>query len=150
MKKSFWALALVGAILLTFQTGCDKVSNVLNSYIRCSIDGRSFYATFATGTVVSGKLTILGAQSNGAESISLIIPDTIGAGVRPLSSIGLYTAQYKAAGVGVPSLSTSGYVNIESNDRTLKTLKGSFIFDVTSVSGVTSHVTGGSFSASYF
>ncbi len=142
------SILLVCLALGTGFGSCNKVTDVLTSYLRVSVDGTNWSSAVSTGTALAGRLTIAGSSLNGGTVVNILVPADIQPGDYSLSAVGSYSAQYKPDGVNIYS-AVSGNLTIEEHDQARKEIKGTFSFSALNVGGNTISLTDGSFSVSY-
>ena len=123
--------------------------------LTASIDNKAWTAVSIQALVTGGQLTIIGATSDGTQSIGLLLPANAAAGTQALgtanpSYLGEYTLISSSASTGF--ISTTGSVTITENNTSTSRIKGTFQFTAADPSGTvkTTHaITSGVFSVYY-
>ncbi|HVU98816.1 MAG TPA: DUF6252 family protein [Puia sp.] len=120
-----------------------------------SIDGKAFTAINIQAATTSGQMTIIGATSDGTQSIGLLLPANASPGTYNLgaanpSYLGAYTLISGSSSTGF--VSSAGSVTITSNNTGASRIKGSFQFtavDPTGSTTTTHAIASGVFSVYY-
>lgn len=123
--------------------------------LKASIDSKAFTAINIQATATSGQLTIIGATSDGTQSIGLLLPANVPPGTYALgaanpSYLGAYTLISGASSSGF--VSTTGSITITSNNTSTSRITGTFQFTAVDPSGATTathSITSGVFSVYY-
>ena len=123
--------------------------------LQALIDNKAFTAINIQAATTSGQLTIIGATSDGTQSIGLLLPANAAPGTYALgaanpSYLGAYTLISGASSTGF--VSTTGSITITSNNTSTSRIKGTFQFTAVDPTGTTttSHtIASGTFSVYY-
>jgi hypothetical protein len=119
--------------------------------LTASIDSVPWPGIGITVESLGGELAISGAQSDGSNAITLLLPSTSQPGSYSLADITLDNCQGVFNPTPSPSLvSTSGYVNVLVNDIVHSRIRGNFLFMATDPLGADSYtISDGYFSVYY-
>lgn len=127
-----------------------------NDTVTAAIDGGDWAGQSVQASVQDGALTIVGALSNGSQSIALIFPAGAAAGTYSLTANGVtpsYMAVYDVVSNGSNSADpgTSGSITILQNNTTTQRINGTFQFTTTdpNVANSNHSIANGYFSVSY-
>lgn len=109
--------------------------------LTASIDSKAFTAVNIQASNTSGELAIIGATSDGTQSIGLLLPVTATAGTYALDGtnptyLGAYTLINGSSSSGFAS--TKGSIVITSNNSATRRMAGTFEFTATDPSGMSS------------
>lgn len=123
--------------------------------LTASIDGKAWKGNTIEATVTSGQLSIIGASSDGSQTIGLLMPATATPGSYALdgsnpSYLGAYTQVANSTSTGL--VSTKGTLTILANNTSTRRIRGTFQFtakDPTGASTATHTVNSGVFSVHY-
>ncbi|HEY4110449.1 DUF6252 family protein [Puia sp.] len=123
--------------------------------LQASIDNKAWSAVNIQALTTGGQITIVGASSDGTQSIGLLLPANAAAGSYPLdgtnpSYLGAYTFISNSSSTGF--VSTKGTLTITENNTSTFRVKGTFTFtaaDPTRGTTTTHSITSGSFSVYY-
>jgi hypothetical protein len=124
--------------------------------VTAAIDGGDWAGQSVQASVTDGTLTVLGALSNGSQSIALIFPAGAAAGTYSLTANGVtpsYIAVYDQVANGVSSADpgTSGSITILGNNAGTQRINGTFQFVTTNPNQTNPNhaITNGYFSVYY-
>lgn len=124
--------------------------------VTAAIDGGDWAGQSTQASVLDGTLTIVGALSNGSQSIALIFPAGAAAGTYSLTANGVipsYIAVYDVVANGINSADpgTSGSITILANNTSTQRMSGTFQFITTdpNVANSNHSITNGYFSVYY-
>src|SRR5450432_675702 len=103
-----------------------------------TVDGAKFNAIQVLSGTSGNQLTLAGFGSNGAQSVDLIMPESVGVGTYNLDvTAGVYAAAYSPDGLIALLSVSNGSLTILMNDIAARRIRGTFSF-VGSETGVTS------------
>ena len=124
--------------------------------VTAAIDGGDWAGQNVQASVTDGTLTLVGALSNGSQSIALIFPAATSAGTYALTANGVtpsYIAVYGEVANGVSSAdpATSGSITVLGNNTSTQRINGTFKFVTTdpNVSSSNHSIANGYFSVYY-
>ena len=123
--------------------------------LQANIDNKAWTAINIQAMATSGELTIIGASSDGSQTIGLLMPSTTAAGSYALDgSNPTYLGAYTLIAGSTPTalVSTKGTIVVTQNNTATSRIKGTFLFtasDPTGASSTTHAISSGVFSVYY-